>query len=107
MEVIKEFFGELFKIIAKAIWGYVIGIFTFTLIMAALNEMFRVFVELEFVQFAGIASILIFILGIVDYWQELEIFEEISEFVKNPRNKFPGVSRVLEHIENFVFFLMK
>lgn len=78
MDVIKKFFRELFL-------GYMVGILAVTLIIIALNEMFRVFVELGFVQFAGIASILIFIVGIIGYWQEWEIFEKISKFIESLR----------------------
>lgn len=83
MDIIKKFFREFFKVIHEAIWGYCIGIFIFTLIGIALKEMLRVFSELGYLQFAGIASGLILILGIIDYFGDYDIFLEISEFIES------------------------
>jgi hypothetical protein len=81
MNLIKRIFRELFKIILEAVWGYAIGIFVLTLVIIALKEIFRVFLELGLIQFIGIASGLIFIFGILDHWQGWDIFITISEFI--------------------------
>jgi len=79
MNILKEFF----KIIQKAIWGYAIGIFIFTLAGIALKEMLKVFTDLGYLQFVGIALVLITILGIIDHFRDYGIFIEVSEFIES------------------------
>lgn len=93
MDVIKHFFRELFKTIFEAIWGYAIGIFAFTLVMIALSEMFKIFIELGFLQLVAISSGIILVLGIIDYGGDWEIFVTISEFIED---LFKSLSDFLE-----------
>jgi len=83
MNQIKKIIRAIFKIISEAIWGYAVGLFILTLIVIALKELLKAFIDLGYIQTTGIVLGLITLLGIIDYVGNYEFFITISEKIED------------------------